>query len=944
MTEPSGPNPARKKRTYVPAVGPGLQKLLAVVFGLFALLAVNSTYLVAVTIFGKSTGQTYENWFYLIMFLLHLVLGLALVVPLICFGVLHIRNTYQRLNRRAVNVGYALFATSLLLLGSGVVLTRVEGILVVNDPTARSIAYWMHVITPLVCAWLFILHRLAGKRIQWKIGLRWSGVAAVFAGGMLILQAQDPRTWNQVGNPEGEKYFFPSLARTFSGDFIPSEVLVNDQYCLKCHEDIHASWSLSAHKFSSFSNPAYLASVRGTREFAMQRDGTVNASRFCAGCHDPVPFFSGQFNDPDYDMENDPTASAGITCTVCHSITHINSPRGNADYTVDEPIHYPFTGSQNRALQWINEQLIKAKPDFHKKTFLKPLHRTTEFCGTCHKVHLPEELNGYKWLRGQNHQDSFWLSGVSGQGVASFYYPPVAERNCNKCHMPLIDSDDFSARVRDDTGQTRTLDHQFPSANTAILSLAHEKGLLTRAQMEQGQEGHEKFNEGVMRIDLFGLKRGGAIDGELLAPLRPLVPALQRGESYLMETVIRTLKMGHLFTQGTVDSNEVWVEMTVRCGDRIIGRSGALDERDRSVDPWSHYVNAFVLDKNGDRINRRNAEDIFTPLYNHQIPPGAADVVHFRFTVPDDVEGILEFETRLLYRKFDTEYMRFVTGDDQYVNELPILVLAEDRLVLPVAGSPAPTPQEEPFVLWQRWNDYGIALLRKGERGELRQAEQAFQRVEELGQPDGPINLARVYLKEGRVTHDAPEALRRARDFDPPGREWSVLWFTGLANKQNAHLDEAISNFRQIVEGGFEQAQGKGFDFSKDYSLLIELGNTLYERAKQERGEARRERRNELLHEAIGYLDQALLYDPEDASAHYNLKLIYTDLDDHERADAHGRLHARYKDDDNARDKAIAAARRRYPAANHAAEAVVIYDLQRPGTYGLPEGAASGTR
>ena len=46
--------------------------------------------------------------------------------------------------------------------------------------------------------------------------------------------------------------------------------------------------------------------------------------------------------------------------------------------------------------------------------------------------------------------------------------------------------------------------------------------------------------------------------------------------------------------------------------------------------------------------------------------------------------------------------------------------------------------------------------------------------------------------------------------------------------------------------------------------------------------------------------------------------------------------HARYKLDDNARDRAVTAARLRYPAANHAAEAIVIYDLQRPGAYGLP--------
>ena len=68
---------------------------------------------------------------------------------------------------------------------------------------------------------------------------------------------------------------------------------------------------------------------------------------------------------------------------------------------------------------------------------LKPLQKTTEFCGACHKGHLPTELTDYKWLRGQNHYDSFWLSGVSGHNVESFYYPPKAEENCNACHMPL---------------------------------------------------------------------------------------------------------------------------------------------------------------------------------------------------------------------------------------------------------------------------------------------------------------------------------------------------------------------------------------------------------------------------------------------------------------------------------------------------------------------------
>jgi hypothetical protein len=49
----------------------------------------------------------------------------------------------------------------------------------------------------------------------------------------------------------------------------------------------------------------------------------------------------------------------------------------------------------------------------------------------------------------------------------------------------------------------------------------------------------------------------------------------------------------------------------------------------------------------------------------------------------------------------------------------------------------------------------------------------------------------------------------------------------------------------------------------------------------------------------------------------------------------HEQLHLRYKPDDNAQGRAERLARQRYPAANHAAEAVVIYSLQRPGAPGL---------
>ncbi|MBI4659118.1 MAG: hypothetical protein HY735_09775 [Verrucomicrobia bacterium] len=940
-TETNAPANPAPKRKYVRAVGPRLRLLLFFVFGLVAILGANSAYLLTITVMEWATKLTFQNYFYQYMFLAHLVLGLLLLLPFLVFAIVHMKNSYDRPNRRAVRVGLGLFAVSLVLLFSGIALTRLD-FFELKNPKLRSVAYWAHVVTPVLAVWLYVLHRLAGPKIKWRVGLGWAGVVGVLVAAMVLLHAQDPRRWNVQGPKEGEKYFRPSLARTASGNFIPARTLMMDSYCLECHKDSYDGWFHSAHHFSSFNNQPYLFSVRETRTVALKRDGDVKASRWCAGCHDVVPFFSGAFDDPNFDLEKHPTSQAGITCTACHAITHINSTRGNADYTIEEPIHYPFAFSTSRFLQFINQQLVKAKPEFHKKTFLKPLHKTSEFCSTCHKVSLPIELNHYKeFLRGQNHYDSFLLSGVSGHNAKSFYYPPNAKDRCASCHMPLKPSEDFGANFFHPTNQsTRFIhDHLFPAANTGI---AHIRGQPDVVKI------HQEFLKDCVRVDIFGVKEGGEIDGPLTAPLRPQVPALKPGKTYLLEVVVRTLTLGHLLTQGTADSNELWVDAHLTSGGRVLGRNGGLGPFNE-VDPWAHFVNVYMLDKDGRRIDRRNPQDIFTPLYNNQIPPGAAQVAHYSFTVPDNLTAPLTVEVKFNYRKFDTIYMNYVFGQGftngapyQITNDLPITTIASDRLTFPIEGlekSAVQNPKSE-VPEWQRWNDYGIGLLLKGdkgsEKGELLQAAQAFAEVAKLGRADGPLNLARVYFKEGRLD-DAVAALGRAVNFNPPAPRWTVAWFNALVNKENGFLDKAITELRSILEDRYPELDQRGFDFSKDYEVINELGLTYFKRASLEQGEANREGKRRFLLLAKSEFEKTLRLDSENLTAHHNLALICAQLGDAAKADEHRNLHERYRPDDNARDRAIAIHRRANAAADHAAQAIVIYPLQSSGAYGLTE-------
>jgi hypothetical protein len=111
------------------------------------------------------------------MFLVHLALGLLLVVPFIIFGAAHMVVARTRRNRRAVRIGYALFAVSIAVLVTGVLLMRVGGF-DLRQPLARSTIYWLHVVCPLMLPGSYWLHRLARSADQRRPGLAFLGLSA----------------------------------------------------------------------------------------------------------------------------------------------------------------------------------------------------------------------------------------------------------------------------------------------------------------------------------------------------------------------------------------------------------------------------------------------------------------------------------------------------------------------------------------------------------------------------------------------------------------------------------------------------------------------------------------------------------------------------------------------------------------------------------------------
>ena len=175
---------AAKRKRYVRAIGPRLRRLLTVIFGLTAFLTANSVYLASVTFMEwvaklKHQNVAYEKYFYQYMFLAHLVLGLLLVGPFVLFRHrAHLQHVQSPESPGAYALDICSLPLCLVLLGTGIALMQLEPFDVgrirlalppIKSPSVRSSLYWAHVIAPLFVVWLYVLHRLAGPKLKWRM-------------------------------------------------------------------------------------------------------------------------------------------------------------------------------------------------------------------------------------------------------------------------------------------------------------------------------------------------------------------------------------------------------------------------------------------------------------------------------------------------------------------------------------------------------------------------------------------------------------------------------------------------------------------------------------------------------------------------------------------------------------------------------------------------------
>src|SRR5439155_22553928 len=120
-----------------------------------------------------------------------------------------------------------------------------------------------------------------------------------------------------------------------------------------------------------------------------------------------------------------------------------------------------------------------------------------------------------------------------------------------------------------------------------------------------------------------------------------------------VDVVLRSRGVGHRFPGGTMDSNEVWLEVEARdAAGRVVGRSGAL-AADGTLDAGAHLVRAQPVDGEGRPLERRDPQHMRGVAYDTSLAPADAQAV--RYALPATAARV---RVRLLYRKFSAAYAR----------------------------------------------------------------------------------------------------------------------------------------------------------------------------------------------------------------------------------------------------------------------------------------------
>lgn len=686
----------------------------------------------------------------------------------------------------------------------------------------------------------------------------------------------------------GANPFLPSNATTATGKFMPGESFVASSRCASCHTDSHAQWLQSAHR-NSFREPFYQKNVK---DLISQRG--IEFTRHCEACHNPAALFTGALTKNS--KVKRPFDEDGVSCIACHAIQETTN-RGVGGYVMGEPAL--LAREDGTKLLHVSDQEILDDIPAHKRAVMRPVMKSAEFCGACHKSQVPQQLNDYKFLRAFAVADEYQQSSFSKESPHPFY---VREREtCNSCHMKKEAAPLFDAAAKE--GKLAT--HRWAAANTAIPFFY---------KWPEQLEAVKKFLEAdAVGVDIFAVRRraaGGGREGELIAPLNRNRLTVGRGDRLTADVVITNKNIGHSFPPELRDFYEAYVEFTVTDErGRAIYHSGFIKPNGH-LDDSAHSYKTYLVKADGSFNDKHHIWRTKVVAQNAQIQSGRSDLARYQFTVPADLPGALKLTARVRYRRFTRAFQDHALGKSI---DYPIVTMATAEYTLRPGDNPALPPAKGAMPDWRRWNNYGIALL---DARQYALSAEAFARAAELDETYRPTATANraIALFELEQFDESARLLDEVLAANP--NNFRALFQRTRILMRRGDLIAAESNLRRILAA-----------FPRDRVSWQQLGEVC--KIKRDFKGARE------------CYERVLAIDPEDTGAHYNLMLVFRKLGMAEDAKRHAKIFADQKDDPSASPLANEFLRR-HPEMSHESVPWHVHTLSERKTGAAPSPASAG--
>jgi hypothetical protein len=368
----------------------------------------------------------------------------------------------------------------------------------------------------------------------------------------------------------------------------------------------------------SFTNPAFQAQYQKALLPKAATDQDLHAeARECIACHEPITYATKGPKTLSLG-EIDPQMN-GVTCDICHSMTGYRGARPqNGNYIV-EP--------SDRKLG-----PFKGEGDWHH--IYSELQTKSEICAVCH-----EAINRHG-LKIKATFTEWQESAFAQQGV-----------QCQDCHMNI---DGFLT-----AGKPR-----FASGMAADINLGADplKGTPQRERLYTHQFPGAHSRTQIEDAISLAIEATPTKDSQN--------PALD------IDVTVDNSRTGHSMPSGSADLRLLWIEVTVRIGDELIGKPAVIQEPESldessvySLAGWGKFDSILLGPEvpKGSRIYRAvfidgtgkttlDSYDAVAKLFDNRLKAAEKRKEFYRFVIPEGAKGDITIKAILKYLPYSSTF------------------------------------------------------------------------------------------------------------------------------------------------------------------------------------------------------------------------------------------------------------------------------------------------